>query len=145
MRTFLFILFLAAICIHAIHRGGGPERWTAYIVIGMVTLDPLVHLVTPLDYTDLDPGHLIIDVAAWGGLLVIALRSNRFWPLCVASFQTVALVAHIAKIIDVTIHPKAYMIMQVASSYPLLVTLLIGTYCHQRRLRSKGSDLSWRH
>ncbi|MEH6660839.1 MAG: hypothetical protein V7679_04235 [Parasphingorhabdus sp.] len=144
MRTLVFLLFLGAICIYALYRGGGPERWVACIVIAMVVLDPAVHIFTPLEYATLDPGHLVIDMAGWLGLLAVALRANRFWPLCVVSLQTIALVAHATRLLDVTIHPKAYMIMQIASSYPLLVLLMIGTFYHQKRLKTIGTDRSWR-
>jgi hypothetical protein len=144
MRTLVFLLFLGAFCAYALYRGGGPERWVACIIIGMVVLDPAVHIVTPLEYAKLDPGHLVIDLAAWIAFLAIALRANRLWPLCVVSLQTIALVAHTAKLLDVTIHPKAYMIMQIGSSYPLLIVLLAGTFYHQKRLKSIGTDMSWR-
>ena len=144
MRTLVFLLFLGAICIYALYRGGGAERWGAGIVIGMVVLDPAVHIFTPLEYATLDPGHLVIDTAGWIGLLAIALRANRFWPLWVVSLQTIALVTHATRLLDVTIHPKAYMIMQIASSYPLLVLLMVGTFYHQRRLKAIGTDRSWR-
>ena len=89
--------------------------------------EPAVHVFTPLEYATLDSGHLVIDLAAGIGFFAIALRAN-----------------HIAKLLDVTIHPKAYMIMQIASSYPLLVVLMIGTFYHQKRLRTIGTDMSWR-
>ena len=145
MRTLVFFLFLGAICVYALYRGGGPERWVACIIVGMVALDPAVHIVTPLEYAKMDPGHLVIDLVAWIAFLAIALRANRLWPLCVVSLQTIALVAHIAKLLDVTIHPKAYMIMQIASSYPLLVVLLLGTFYHRKRLENTGTDMSWRN
>tara|TARA_R110000824_G_scaffold44390_13_gene129204 strand:- start:4082 stop:4522 length:441 start_codon:yes stop_codon:yes gene_type:complete len=145
MRTLVFLLFLVAICIYALFRGGAPERWVACIVVGMLVLDPAVHIFTPLEYAKLDPGHLVIDAAAWIGMFAIALRANRFWPLCVVSLQTIALVAHAARLLDMTIHPRAYMIMQIASSYPLLVLLMMGTYYHQKRLKTNGIDRSWRN
>ncbi|AMO72159.1 hypothetical protein AZE99_10125 [Sphingorhabdus sp. M41] len=111
----------------------------------MLVLDPAVHMFTPLEYAKLDPGHLVIDVAAWIGLLAIALCANRFWPLCVVSLQTIALVAHVTRLLDMTIHPKAYMIMQIASSYPLLALLMMGTFYHQKRLKTIGTDRSWRN
>ena len=144
MRTLVFFLLFGASCIYALYRGGGPERWTACVIIGMAALDPAVHVVTPLEYAKMDPGHLVIDLAGWIGFFAIALHANRFWPLCVVSLQSIALVAHTAKLLDVTIHPKAYMIMQIASSYPLLVVLMIGTFYHQKRLRTIGTDMSWR-
>tara|TARA_R110000824_G_scaffold132349_2_gene294810 strand:+ start:38 stop:478 length:441 start_codon:yes stop_codon:yes gene_type:complete len=145
MRTFAFLLLLLTSCIYALYRGGGPERWVASIIIGMGALDPLVHIVTPLEYATVDPGHLFIDLAAWLCLLAVALRANRFWPLCIVSLQTIAIAAHTARLLDVTIHPKAYMIMQIASSYPLLIVLMVGTFYHQKRLKSIGTDRSWRN
>ncbi|MEH6789181.1 hypothetical protein [Parasphingorhabdus sp.] len=145
MRTSIFLLLLAISCVYAISRGGAPERWVAAIIIGMGALDPLVHVVTPLEYAKVDPGHLFIDLAGWLGFLCVALRANRFWPLWVAALQTIALVAHMAKLLDVTIQPKAYMIMQIASSYPLLVVLMIGTFCHRKRLKTIGTERSWRN
>tara|TARA_R110000824_G_scaffold211072_3_gene397027 strand:+ start:11980 stop:12420 length:441 start_codon:yes stop_codon:yes gene_type:complete len=145
MRTLVFIFLLGAICIYALYRGGGPERWVACVVIGMVALDPAVHLFTPLEYATLDPGHLVIDLVAWTGLFAIALRANRFWPLWVVSLQTIALVSHATRLLDVTIQPKAYMIMQIGSSYPLLAALMIGTFFHQKRLKAAGIDRPWRN
>ena len=145
MRIFVFLLLLVTSCVYALYRGGGPERWVACIIIGMGALDPLVHLVTPLEYATVDPGHLFIDLLGWLCLFAVALRANRFWPLCVVSLQTIAIVAHTARLLDVTIHPKAYMIMQIASSYPLLVVLMVGTFYHQKRLKSIGTDKSWRN
>tara|TARA_R110001606_G_scaffold215047_2_gene362932 strand:- start:6770 stop:7210 length:441 start_codon:yes stop_codon:yes gene_type:complete len=145
MRTLVFIFLLGAICIYALYRGGGPERWVACVVIGMVALDPAVHLFTPLEYATLDPGHLVIDLVAWTGLVAIALRANRFWPLWVVSLQTIALVSHATRLLDVTIQPKAYMIMQIGSSYPLLAALMIGTFFHQKRLKAAGIDRPWRN
>jgi len=145
MRTLVFLLLLVTSCLYALSRGGGPERWVAGIIIGMGALDPLVHVVTPLEYATVDPGHLFIDVFAWLCLFAVALRANRFWPLCIVSLQTISIVAHSARLVDVTIHPKAYMIMQIASSYPLLVVLMVGTFYHQKRLKSIGTDRSWRN
>ena len=145
MRVLFFLSLLTASCIYALYRGGAPERWVTCVIIGMGVSEPAVNFFTPLDYTALDPGHLVIDLAGWLGFLAIALRANRLWPFWVVSLQTIALVAHAAKLLDATIHPKAYMIMQIASSYPLLVALVIGTYCHQQRLRTIGTDRSWRN
>ncbi len=145
MRTTVFLILFGAACIYALYRGGAPERWVAVVIIGMLVLDPAVHLVTPLEYAALDPGHFVIDLAGWLALLAIALRANRFWPLWVVSLQTIAMVSHATRLLDMTIHPKAYMIMQIASSYPLLIVLMMGTYYHQKRMQIIGTDRPWRN
>jgi hypothetical protein len=145
MRLILFLTLLGVSVIYALRRGGEPERAAAVVFILMTISDPFVHALTPLSYIKLDPGHFIIDFTGWVLLLAIALRANRFWPLWVSSLQTVSLIAHIAKLLDYSIHPVGYAIMQVASSYPLLLILIIGTYNHEKRLRQSGSDRPWRH
>tara|TARA_R110000772_G_scaffold31902_1_gene78379 strand:+ start:1166 stop:1603 length:438 start_codon:yes stop_codon:yes gene_type:complete len=144
MRIALYISLLVSCTIYAAWRGGAPERTIAISYFATWILDSSVHFFTPAEYAEMDPGHLVIDLIIWIAFFVVAMRAKRFWPLCVVSLQTIALVAHLTKLMDVSIHPQAYLIMQVASSYPLLITLAIGTYCHQRRLKANGIDLSWR-
>lgn len=141
----IFALSLFIVCvIYALWKGGAPERAVAVIFIVMAGMDPFVHALTPVTYAKLDPGHFIIDLLGWAALLFIALRASRFWPLWVNSLQTISLIAHVAKFLDYSIHPFVYALMQVSSSYLLLITLTIGTYNHQARLRRIGSDPPWR-
>lgn len=144
MRVFLFITLLVCSVAYALLRGGKPERAAAIIFILMAISDPFVHEFTPLTYSLLDPGHFIIDMLGWCALLAVALRAKRIWPLWVSSFQSVSLIAHITKFLDYSIHPVVYAIMQVSSSYPLLIILIIGTFNHQQRIRLNGSDPHWR-
>jgi hypothetical protein len=110
----------------------------------MLGIDPFVHALTPVTFARLDPGHFIIDLLGWSALLVVAIRARRFWPLWVSSLQTISLIAHVTKFLDYSIHPLGYATMQVSSSYPLLIILMIGTYNHQARLQRVGSDPPWR-
>lgn len=143
MRVIFYLSLLAICAIYALRRGGAPEKATAIAIILMVASDPLVHFVTPTRYTRLDPGHLVIDGLALLAFLAIALRANRYWPLWVSALQLIAVVAHVARLIDVEIHKAAYGLMQVLWSYPMLILLALGTRAHQARLRRCGVDRSW--
>lgn len=143
VRLVLFLTLLAVSLLYALRKGGGPERAAAIVFIFMTISDPFVHALTPYNYAKLDPGHFIIDLMGWCALLVIALRAERLWPLWVSSLQTISLIAHITKYLDYSIHPFVYAIMQVASSYPLLLLLILGTYNHQVRLQQSGNDRPW--
>lgn len=144
MRLVVFLILLLTSTFYALLRGGEPERAAAVVVIAMTLSDPFVHALTPYTSADLDPGHFIIDLVGWFALLAIALKANRIWPLWVSSLQTISLIAHVAKFLDYSIHPLAYAIMQVSSSYPLLFILGIGTYKHQKRLQQIGKDPPWK-
>ncbi|WP_422346281.1 hypothetical protein [Parasphingorhabdus sp.] len=144
MRVAIFYFLFASCTLYALWRGGAPERTIAISYFATWVLDRSVHYFTPAEYAEMDPGHLVIDFIIWLLFFVVAMRARRFWPLCLVSLQTIALVAHTAKFMDVTIVPRAYFVMQYATSFPVLITLAIGTYCHQRRLTIYGTDPSWR-
>ncbi len=144
MRIAFFFSLLLAATIYALWRGGAPERSVAasYFVIGAI--GSFWHDIAPRDFQEMEIQSLVVDIAIWIPLFIVSLGAKRIWPLWVVAFQTIAVVAHTAKLMDVSIIPRAYYIMQVASSYPLLITLIIGTYCHQKRLQKFGTDPSWR-
>ncbi|WP_254054462.1 hypothetical protein [Sphingorhabdus sp. EL138] len=145
MRFVFYVSLLALCSLYALLRGGAPERTIAISYFATWILDRWVHYFTPAEYAEMDPGHLVIDFIIWISFFIVAMRARRFWPLCLVSLQTIALVAHTAKLMDVTIVPRAYFVMQYAVSYPVLITLAIGTYCHQRRLKIYGTDPPWRN
>jgi hypothetical protein len=144
VRIIFFILLFAISVGYALWRGGKPERAVAIILILMISIDAFVHALTPATYAKADPGHLIIDALAWAAFLFIALRARRLWPLWVSSLQTISLIAHVTKLLNLSMPPLVYAIMQVSSSYLLLIILIMGTYAHQKRLRLSGSDMPWR-
>lgn len=144
MRVAIYLLCLLAAVIYAGVRGGGPERATAAALVAIMVVDTIAHFLAPPTWIDVDAIHFTIDASALCCFFAIAMRANRFWPLCVTSLQAIAVIGHLAKAIDLAIHPTAYGIMQVATSYPLIAVLIIGTWAHARRERLTGSEQSWR-
>jgi hypothetical protein len=140
------VLLLLAICTgYALWKGGKPERAAAIVLLLMAISDPFVHVLTPATYIKVDPGHFIIDLAGWFALFYIAIRARRLWPLWISSLQTISLISHVTRLLDYTLLPAAYAIMQVSSSYLLLVVLTVGTYNHQARVRMNLTDQPWRN
>ncbi|MEP3227084.1 MAG: hypothetical protein ABJO01_13990 [Parasphingorhabdus sp.] len=144
MRIAIFYILFVSCTAYALWRGGAPERAVAGSYFSIWLLDQALHFVYASDFTELDPGHLVIDLLIWVAFFTVAMRAKRFWPLWLASLQTIAVVAHSAKFLDVTIAPRAYLTMQIASSFPVLILLAFGTYNHQKRLKENGFDPSWR-
>lgn len=143
MRIAIYLTLLAICVVYALSRGGAPERWGAAVLGGIVAIDPLVHQFIPVRYLSVDLGHLSIDAAGLLALGAIALRANRYWPLWLSALQTITVMSHVAKLIDVGIHPVAYAGMQVVWSYLMILGLALGVRAHQRRLRRNGADQSW--
>lgn len=143
MRIILFLAFLLAALGYAAWRGGGPERTMAAIALVMVGADPLLHRFVPAEFATLDTGHLAIDLFGAGSTVLLALFAHRFWPMCAAVLHLLPLLAHTSRFLDVTLHPAAYLTMQVAPSWLIPPLLILATWRHQQRLRRTGSDRSW--
>ena len=123
---------LAAICVYAYVHGAVTERIGAAIVGGASVLTWLAVFHPWPVFRSVEQWVLVVDIATWTALLRLALKSNRFWPLWATAFQTVALITHIAVLIDPAIVPKAYAFGQGLWAYPILLTLLVGTERHRR-------------
>ena len=143
MRNALFIAFLLVALGYALRRGGGPERAMAGIAAALVMSDQLLHLLVPPEFEGLDTGHLAIDLAGAGATFLLAMSAHRFWPMIAAVFHIFPLLAHLAKGLEVPMHPIAYLTMQVAVSWLVPPLLILGTWRHRRRLAANGSDPSW--
>lgn len=142
IACFLTLLFLATF--YALRKGGGPERAMAFILIAMLAADQLLHLVVPARFTTLDAGHLAIDLAAAAATLALALTAHRFWPLAATALQILPMLAHFSRAVDLSVHPIAYLSMQVFASWLLPPLLVLATWRHRKRLQFCGNDRSWR-
>ncbi|HJS13367.1 hypothetical protein [Sphingopyxis sp.] len=143
MRTALFLAFLLAALGFAAWRGGGPERAMAAIALGLVGADGILHRYIPVEFATLDVGHLAIDVSGVAATATLALCAHRFWPMIAAVLHILPLMAHMSRVLDMTLHPAAYLTMQVAASWLVPPLLILATWRHQRRLQRRGSDPSW--
>lgn len=143
VRIAIFVTILLAALVYALRKGGGPERAMALILIAMATADQVLHLFIPPRFTSVDAGHLAIDLAAAAASVTLALAAHRFWPMLAAVLQLLPLMAHVGKAAAMSVHPAAYLTMQVSASWLLPPLLVFATWRHQKRLRTNGSDPSW--
>jgi hypothetical protein len=143
VRIALFLAFLLVATGYAAWRGGGPERAMAAIALTMVGADQLLHMFVPPEYTALDLGHLAIDFLGVTATTGLALFAHRFWPMCAAVLHMLPILAHTTRWLDVTMQPSVYLTMQVATSWPVPLILILATWRHQRRLARGESEPSW--
>lgn len=143
MRIAIFVAVLLIALGYAFLRGGGPERVMAGIATTMVASDQILHQFIATEFHTLDLGHLAIDLFGALTTTALALTAHRFWPMVAAVAHIVPLLAHLSRVLDLSVHPVAYLSMQVASSWLVPPLLVLATWRHQRRLRQNGSDPSW--
>ena len=139
VRYAIQMSLLAIVALYAWKKGGVPERGVAVILLSMSLADPVYHAVlgTAAQMEAIDFGHLIIDLAAFSGILFIALRANRIWTLLAASAQLLSLMSHLVRVMSVEMWEWSYAIMARAPSYLLIILLAIGTLLHSRRTALK--------
>ena len=127
-------------------RGGGPELACASVLLSMPVADKLYHAIAGEGafFTQIDVGHFAIDIVTAALFVAIALYANRIYPLCLASFQLVAVLSHFVREISETMAPLAYSIMIVAPSYLELFVIFAAIILHMRRSRKFGRVRDWR-
>ena len=130
------IVALSAVSISALMAlkwGGRDEKLAA---LGFVIATLASNLANTSYYGHTETGILVIDVSLFVGLLIIALRSDRFWPMWAAAFQMVAVTVHVASLTETGGFAWAYAVGLLFWTYPVLIALMAGTWL-EARLRSR--------
>lgn len=131
----IFIPILFSVCLYALWRGGPDERIVAVTCLAGTVATLLA--ISPLHgrYSGVEQGLMLVDLAVLAGFILVALRSDRFWPLWVAGLQLTTSIGHLLKGIDQELLPRAYGAALQFWSYPILVILVVGTYRRHRRVQ----------
>lgn len=135
--TPLQLLFTVAIfgaCGVALWRGGWPERSAAVAVFAAAAATPLVQSSV---FTSPEYGILAVDLLLLGWLGLLALATDRFWPLWATGFHLVGTIIHVARMVDATIVQPAYATGQIFWSYPVLAALAAGALIEAPRARAR--------
>jgi len=137
MSPTLYIALLVLSCGYALYRGGRYERLVAAVcILGTVAT---VIVDSPLNrmYVQVEGGALAVDLAVLAAFIIVALQSDRFWPLWVAGLQLTASTAHFLKAIDPHLIPQAYGLAVRLWSYPILIILAVGSWRAHRRMKAE--------
>ena len=130
----IFLTLLLLSCGYALWRGNRDARVVA-IVCCLATL--ATHFaIAPLRerYSSVEEGVLVVDGLTLFVFVLVALRSDRFWPLWVAGLQLTTAIGHVLKGVHIDLLPQAYGAALRFWSYPILLILVVGTFRNQQRL-----------
>lgn len=131
----IFLTLLVLSCGYALWRGNRDAR----IIAATCCLATLAthFAIAPLRerYASVEEGLILVDGLTLLVFVLVALRSDRFWPLWVAGLQLTAALAHLLKGLHLELLPKAYGAALAFWSYPILIILAVGTYRSHRRKR----------
>lgn len=133
LNPILYHLLLVAVAAYAFLRGKSDERLAAAICVIATIATRLVLSPVASRYSGLEFGVLLVDLLTLAGFIVIALRTDRFWPLWVAGLQLTTLVAHMLKAIQIDLLPQAYAAAGRFWVYPIFLIIVVGTWRSHRR------------
>lgn len=133
MVPVLFSLILIGCCGYGIACGGKPERTVAYMLLIAAGATALVGYGLPQPRGALRWPVMLVDFALAAGLMWVALKADRLWPLLVTALQLITAVAHPALEMSGRTAPRAYMIAIFMSGFLIPPVLACGTFLHQRR------------
>jgi len=138
LRVLFFWIFLCVTCGYALWRGRRYEQMSAIICILATVISVVGHSLMrryhPVDYSGVELSDLLIDNLMLGAFVLIALRSDRFWPLWVAGLQLTISISHLLKAVQPDLLPIAYGVAERFWSYPILIIVAAGAWRSQRRI-----------
>lgn len=142
MAPTVFRILLALVVLYAFLRGSRDERTVGLICIAGALTTHIV--ISPLAqrFEGVETPVLLVDMAVFAGFLLVALRSERFWPLWVAGLQLTTMLGHAMKAIDISLLPRAYGAAMTFWAYPIVLILAVGTWRRHRRLIDKQQEVS---
>ena len=133
MSPLLYWMLLTLSCGYAAIRGGRDERVVAFVCFAASIVTAFVLSPWALRYSHVESGELLVDALVLLVFTLVALRSDRFWPLWVAGLQLTTGMGHLMKGIHIDLMPQAYAAATKFWSYPILIILVIGTWRTHRR------------
>ena len=141
MIPLLYWSILTLTCGYALLRGRVDERVAAGMCIGASIISVLVLSPMSIRYTSLEEGEMAVDLIVFAVFLMVALRSDRFWPLWITGLQLTTILAHLLKAIDFKLLPAAYGAAERFWSYPILIVIAVGAWRqHRRSLGQSGTS-----
>jgi hypothetical protein len=124
----IFWAILFAIVAYAWWRGRSEEKIAATVCLLATVATHFLMPPTSVRFHRLELGLLGLDIVVLAAFVGIALLSDRFWPLWAAGFQLTVSMSHMLKGVDIGLMPKAYAAAAVFWSYPILLTIVVGTW-----------------
>lgn len=133
-----FILLLST-ALFAIFCGDWPERCVSFSFLTVLVVDQLAHALPVNGRIDFELWHLFLDASLMGIVIFVAIKADRFWPLFVASSQSIAAIAGILNFVGFGSQPLVWAILVRVPTWLAIVLTFFGTLSQllERRLRQK--------
>lgn len=136
MAFWFFWGLVASVSAYAFRFGGKEERQVTAILAAAYFATFLFYRFGTPDWLKLQLGILLSDTFASALLLVIALRSKRYWPLPVVAFQILPVLTQLVAAFGENLVSYGLGVAQGAWSYLQMIILVIATTNTRKRMRN---------
>jgi hypothetical protein len=127
---------LIVVTAYALAAGGRPERVgvLAYAVSAEVTY-AILESHRSYRWQQVEFGIFLVDVVTFLFFVLLALRSDRFWPIWASAFLGLGVLGHVARWAagGAEVFWYAYAVSLTIWSYPIMLVMAIGAFNHARR------------
>lgn len=124
MVKFIYPVLLIACVIFIFWKGRFEERIIGGAIVGGSIATAAIHKLRPGDWVDPSIPLIANELIVTAIILAIAYRSKRFWPLPVAAFQMIALLAQVVNLVGKNLESYAVGVTQGMWAYPQLIILV---------------------
>jgi hypothetical protein len=131
--------FVLLVTLSAIWKGGPPERIAGVVMLSAVMLSSISS-----DYRWISVQYriLLIDGTMMLLLLILALRSDRWWPSFATGFQGLGLLIHLAFALQQKAMSVVYVTALNIIGYLVIASLGVGVIAHVMRQRRRRRSLT---
>lgn len=123
----VYVVAVSLVCAAAYLRGGPNERAAASALLIAAALTQVAAL-SGNHWRGPEYGVMLVDVAFFGVLVVIALKSTRYWPIWAAASQLVGTLTHLPAVFGPSIPMETYASTQPFWAFPILAAIAWGTW-----------------
>lgn len=120
----LYLVALVTVLVVVLRIGDGESRF-AIVVLAIASVMTAVALYLSRTRFEIFSLSVVsVDLVLLAIYMAQALRSRRYWPMCLPAFQLINVITHMAKLAAPEIVPRVYSAGQGFWAYPMLAVIL---------------------
>ena len=142
MFGWVYLALLVGSIAYIVRHGQRDERIVTLALLACALLTGLIHSKLGVSFTASSPLMLANEGWLLALTLLIAYRSNRFWPLAVASLELAAFLSLLAPLFGRNLVSYAMGVAQGLWAYPQLIILVLAVIRERNRGKWTSSPSS---
>jgi hypothetical protein len=139
MDTILLAFYSALLlCAAYASKNGGRTGKTGSAIFIVATILSAAAVRMNPSWAGTSLGLFAVDAGCLLALVMLALASNRFWPIWALGFQIVAVATHLATLFIPDVVPKSFQALLSFWTIPILWVMVTGTHKDRQHELSIG-------